>query len=369
MQAQRSCHEPLAFTTVICYILPVTSPISFRIAESSSTFLDPRKGFEPATQTFQVRFDPLTGRSGHFSHFGAINPPPLDLEAYESEAVKAFCPFCPDHRERFTPKFPPEVMPEGRMALGESLLIPNLYPYDIYSAVAIMSDRHVVPLDAFDHDLLYNAFSVGLTFLKRIAARSGAELPFSIMTWNYMPPSGGGLVHPHQQYFSTAQPGNQFLDELRASIAFQESHGLCYWSELVREEQALGQRYIGTVGGNSHWLASFVSMGLLGDVMAVFPGILSIEDVTDGVIESIVSGLLNVFRYYRDRSIYSFNAAWFFGPAGQTSFPSHFRIIPRMFLNTRDYAPDLSFFQSLLCEPISVVLPEDLCGAIRPYFL
>lgn len=346
----------------------MNSTISFRIAESTSTFLDPRKGFKPTTENFQVRFDPLTGRSGHFSHFGAINPPPLDLATYESAEVKAFCPFCPDHRERFTPKFLTEVVPEGRMARGECLLIPNLYPYDVYSAVAVMSDKHVLPLDAFDHDLLYDAFSVGLTFLKRIAATAARDLPFSIMTWNYMPPSGGGLVHPHQQYFSTRQPGNQFSDELRASEVFQARNGLSYWSELIRQEQALGQRYIGAVGDDSHWLASFVSMGLLGDIMAVFPRIASIEDVTDGTIESITAGLLKLFRYYRDRGIYSFNASWFFGPIGLTSFPSHFRIIPRIFLNTRDYAPDLSFFQSLLSEPVSVVLPEDLCREIHPYF-
>lgn len=48
--------------------------IEFRKVESESTFLDPRKGFAPTTVRFQVRVDPLTGRTCHFSHFGAIKP-------------------------------------------------------------------------------------------------------------------------------------------------------------------------------------------------------------------------------------------------------------------------------------------------------
>jgi hypothetical protein len=35
----------------------------------------------------------------------------------------------------------------------------------------------------------------------------------------------------------------------------------------------------------------------------------------------------------------------------------------------RDYAPDLNFFQALLVEPVSVVLPEDLCTQIKPFFV
>ena len=53
--------------------------IDFRIFESHSTFLHPKKGFQPVTEKFQVRIDPLTGRTGHFSHFGAIKPQKLPM--------------------------------------------------------------------------------------------------------------------------------------------------------------------------------------------------------------------------------------------------------------------------------------------------
>jgi hypothetical protein len=34
----------------------------------------------------------------------------------------------------------------------------------------------------------------------------------------------------------------------------------------------------------------------------------------------------------------------------------------------RDFAPDLNFFQSLLGEPVSVMMPEELCTALKKYF-
>lgn len=45
-----------------------------------------------------------------------------------------------------------------------------------------------------------------------------------------------------------------------------------------------------------------------------------------------------------------------------------FRIIPGTSLNTRDFAPDLNFFQALLAEPVSVILPEQLYTEAAPYF-
>ena len=89
--------------------------IRFEIAHGESTFLDPRTGFQETTRGFEVRLDPLTGRSGHFSHFGAIKPQRLPLSDYEKSEIKGFCPFCPDVRDKTTPKFIARVLPEGRM--------------------------------------------------------------------------------------------------------------------------------------------------------------------------------------------------------------------------------------------------------------
>jgi len=344
----------------------MSSRIRFQIFESESTFLHPRKAFNPVTEQFEVRVDPLTGRTGHFSHFGAIKPQKLDLKAYDSPEIKGFCPFCLENRDRVTPKFTYHIAIEGRLVRNEACLIPNLFPYDIHSGVLIMTDSHVVSLEGLSEGRLFDTFFLGIEFLKRIKSIS-PELPYHLMTWNYMPPSGGGLVHPHQQYFATPNPGNQFLDELKASDAFHNANDSNYWSELIDVEREQGKRFIGQIG-TSYWLSSFVSFGLLGEILCIFPDVFSVNQFTEAHVKDLVAGLLKIFKYYEAADIYSFNASLFFGPEDQRSFACHFRIAARTFLNMRDYAPDLNFFQALLGEPVSVVKPEELCTNLKEYF-
>ena len=165
--------------------------IKFEMVDGESSFLDPRSGFRETVEKFQVRFDPLTGRTGHLSHFGAIKPQRLLLENYELPEIKGKCPFCPEVRSRTTPKFPERVLPEGRAEAGEATLIPNLFPYDVYSSVIIMTDDHVVPVDRLSEKRIYDAFSLGVDFLKKIGSLD-PSLPYHVITWNYMPPAGEG---------------------------------------------------------------------------------------------------------------------------------------------------------------------------------
>jgi UDPglucose--hexose-1-phosphate uridylyltransferase len=344
----------------------MASTIRFEIIEQESTFLDPRANFRQVTEKVQVRIDPLTGRTGHIAHFGVIKPQRLSPESYARPEVIGVCPFCPDVRESATPRFPENIVPGGRMIRNEAVLIPNLFPYDVYSGVIIMADQHVVPLDALTENRLTDTFSLGIDFLRRITAAKGSPR-YALMAWNYMPPSGGGLVHPHQQCFATEYPGNQYMDELRASEQFYNAHDQNYWTQLVKEERSAGERYIGQLGG-SHWLSSFVSLGILGEIMCVFPAVYSIDDLDEEHIRELVAGLLRIFKYYTVSDIHSFNASLFFGFPGQRYFSAYFRIVPRTFLNMRDYAPDPNFYQMLLSEPVSVVIPEKLCEEVKPYF-
>jgi len=344
----------------------MSEKINFKIFESESRFLDPRKGFQETVERFQVRIDPLTGKTGHFSHFGAIKSQKLPLEDYLKPEVKGFCPFCKENRYKRTPKFLENIIPEGRLEKGDTVLIPNLFPYDIYSAVAIMTDEHLCPIDGFTEKRLIDSFNVGIDFLKRVKSIN-RTLPYHLMSWNYMPPSGGGLVHPHQQYFATEFPGNQFTDEYKASKEFYEKENKSFWDELMETEKKLGERFIAEKK-RSCWITPFVSLGILGEIMCIFPEVFSIDDFDDECIDEFVWGLIRIFRYYKQADIYSFNAAMFFGDEGQRFFPCHFRIIPRTFLNMRDYAPDLNFFQSVLVEPVSVVMPEDLCREVKAFF-
>jgi len=345
----------------------MSGKIKFEKHELAAKFLDPRQEFNPTSNGYQVRVDPLTGKTSHFSHFGVIKPQKLDLEKYNDPEIKGFCPFCGDFKTTITPKFCEDLIPEGRFSQGEALLVPNLHPYDIYSSVLIMTNDHVVPLEKLSDKILYDTFSVGLRFLKRVKTVD-PSLKYPIMTWNYMPPSGGGLVHPHQQYFTSANPGNRYTEELKASKEFYDQYQTDFWSELVTAEKENNDRYLGQVG-DSHWLLPFVSSGVLGEIMCVLPKVFTVDDFTDSDISDLIRGLQTVFRYFQDTEICSFNASLFWGPPDQNYFPAHFRIVPRTFMNTRDFATDMNFFQVLLGEPICGVFPEELTKDIKKYFI
>ena len=115
-------------------------------------------------------------------------------------------------------------------------------------------------------------------------------------------------------------------------------------------------------------MTAFVSFGLLGEVIAVFPDVYSVDDFREGHLEGLVEGLGRLFGYCSSSGIYSFNASLSFGPSDQRSFSAHFRFVPRTFLNMRDYASDLNFFQAVLGEPVCVTVPEELCRDMAPSF-
>ena len=340
--------------------------IRFHVERLGSRLLDPRAGGAEAVAPVEVRQDPLTGRTAHVAHFGAIEPQPLDPRAYARPEVWGFCPFCPEHAERSTPAFPPDIFPEGRLRAGQALLIPNLYPYDVHGAVCVLTREHVVPLEGLTPELLIDALGLGLRFWHRVQA-AAPEHPCPLMGWNYMPPSGGGLVHPHIQFFSTRSPGNRYLAELEASERFLRESGRDYWSALVDAEEGLAARYLGRTGGWC-WLSAFAPAGVLGEVVGVLPGAWSLGALDPPALEGLARGLARCFEAFRALGIHSFNAAGLVGPPGQRHFAAHVRVAPRTFLNLRDFAPDLNFFQCLLDEPVCVVRPEDLAASMAPFF-
>jgi len=345
----------------------VVGLIAFERREIVSRLGDPRREHAPTSVTLELRRDPLTGRSARLAHFGAITAKALDFDFYRRPEVIGHCPFCGEERERQTPSFPADLVPGRRLHRGQALLVPNLFPYDIHSTVCILTREHVVLLPELTAGIVADGLHLGLELWRMLAPRAGFSPAFPVMGWNYMPPSGGGLVHPHHQYLLTPEPGNRYREELAASNAFADRHGKDYWSTLVAEEAALGERFVGTTGSWT-WLTAFAPEGVLGEILAILPGSWNVDSFGEEAVEGLTDGFLRCFRHFERAGIHSFNAALFLGPAGQSHFAAHLRLVPRTFLNLRDMAPDVNFLKMLFDEPVSVVRPEELAVEIRPFF-
>ena len=337
-------------------------PIQFRREEITTTFLDPGTGFSPATHHMEFRYDPLTQRRVRLAHMGAISPLPLDLSSYENAG---FCPFCPSHRENVTPKFLPEFLPQGRLAQGEALLVPNISPYDQYSALVIMSQGHILPLEDLTITRLTDSLDLACWLLSAIREKEKGLL-YEYLGWNYMPPSGGALIHPHLQVLAGHTPPDP--SELEGALDFIKRTARGYYQAYVEKEIQIGERYLGHVG-EGHWLSAFAPFGVLGEYMCVFPSVYSVKDFTPEHRRDFASGLQKLFQFFKAEGIFSFNVAFLFGPPDQKFYPVHMRIIPRTFLNTKECAGDANMLQMLLQNPLCTIWPEDTCKRAKPFFL
>ncbi len=336
-------------------------PLRFERRQKVARYLDPRTGFQETTIACEMRRDPLTGRSGRVAHGLGFHIRPLDVAPLIA-ASQPSCPFCPDRLFEVTPTFPSEIVPEGRLKLGEAVLFPNIVPYDEHSAVTAMSQEHYVPLGNFTHRQLFDAFRVCQQYLH--AVQRHPQTTYALVFWNYFPASGGTQIHPHLQILATDTPGNALEEELTCSVRYSREQGRSYWADLLVAEEHLGERWVAR-GAHSAWLTGFVSQSLLADTLILFPEIQTIVDLSDEGLDEFCRGLGQALHHLASQGVYSFNLAWFSGVAGSQEMCLHARLSPRLYLTPSLWGTDTTALQHLYQEHFMVQTPEVVATALR----
>lgn len=335
--------------------------IQFERREKLARYLDPRLDYQEVAIPCEVRRDPLTGRSGRVAHVAGFHLQPVDFSA-AIETSRSTCPFCPDRIFDVTPRFTPSVVAAGRVQRGETVLVPNLSPYDEHSAVAVMTRDHYVPMDQFTPRQLLDAFGACLDYFRQVQRLPGTT--YTLMFWNYLPASGGTQIHPHLQVFATDTPGNVLEEELASSARYATQAGGCYWADLLGAEAQLGERFIAR-GKHSAWLTSFVSQSLLADVLVLFPTHRTLLDIPEAALDECCRGLTHVLRQFASQGVYSFNLAWFPATEARDDFWLHARLSPRVYLTPRVWGTETSALQHLYGEHFMVQTPEAVAAALR----
>ncbi|WIG61580.1 MAG: hypothetical protein OJF49_004328 [Ktedonobacterales bacterium] len=335
-------------------------PIQFERREKVARYVDAQTGEEHGI-TCELRRDPLTGHSGRVAHVLGFRLHPVDF-APMIEASRHHCPFCPERILSVTPRFPAEIVPEGRIHCGEAVVFPNLAPYDQHSAVVAMTHEHYVPLSGFSDPILRDSFAACLDYFRAVQRLS--DTPYALIFWNYLPASGGTQIHPHLQAFVTDTPGNALEDELAAGLRYYQSEGRPYWNDLVHEEVQLGERFIAR-GSHTVWLTSFVSQSLLADTLVIFPERRTATALTEADIAEFCIGLGQTLRHFETQGIYSFNLALFSATPDREDFRVHARISPRVYMTPRIWGTDTSALQHLYGEHFMVRTPEAAAQDLR----
>ena len=344
--------------------------MDFRRQTKTARFHDPRQEMALVEVEHETRFDPLTGESGRICHFAMDRLPPVDV-APLAAATRANCPFCPDAVHTVTPRFADDLVPGGRLQRGGAVLVPNLFPYDDYSAIAVMTPQHVLETHDMPAAPIVDSLGLAREFLQRLEqrpqAQTAGETWYPLISWNHMPPSGGSQMHPHMQVILTSTPTNVQRRRHDAERAWLAQHDNPFALDLLAAERG-GERWIGESGGIS-WLAPFRPTGMLGDCQAVFSERSSFTEIDDDDIAEFASGLQRMLKGFAGRGLWSFSLVFFSGTSSNSDGAASQRLtaqlVPRFYVNPQTHAPDTAFLQLMMGEWICMTYPEETAALLR----
>jgi galactose-1-phosphate uridylyltransferase len=318
----------------------------------------------------EIRTHPLTGETARICHFTIDRAPPVDFgEAIVS--TRAECPFCPERVLQVTPRFEAGFTPLGRIRRGQAVVFPNLFPYDDYSAITVVSAAHSLSMADMPVGEIVDALGASLDFLRIVDRRvsEANQLSYPLVTWNFMPPAGGSQIHPHLQVIHTAQPANGQRRLLTAGAAWAQDTGRPFDADLSAAEKARGERWIGE-NGATQWLVPFLPTGMLGDCMALFPGRAAITDLSEADLVDFATGLRWVCAGFAEMGLQSFNLVITGDASGAAAERCWVTaaVVPRFYVNPVMRSCDVAYMQLCLHENFAMVYPEETAERLRRHW-
>lgn len=339
--------------------------VDFKKEIGFSKILNPAANFEEEVFPIEFRTDPLTKEVAIVVEFRRLKPDKPDLSQVVTRSLQQSCPFCPQAIDKFTPRFPSDFLPEGRIKVGEAIVFPNAFPYMPYSSLVVFNPQHFVSLSQFTEQMLEDGFVASQIYLKRVLELD-PEAKYCYITWNYMPPASSSQVHPHLQVLAGQFPLTYHRELLERSRRYRLEAGANYWSDLAAEEKRLGERYIGALG-NTLWFTSFAPRSWQLDVLVLFPERESLATLPLEDIKSFCYGLRKLFTYMNDQNFYSFNLCFYSGILGEGYFWTQARLIQRASYPPLDIS-DCGSLRLMLDTLTAMRRPEGVCQELRSYF-
>jgi UDPglucose--hexose-1-phosphate uridylyltransferase len=337
--------------------------MEFRSITKQADFFDPFNNFQRTSRPTEIRVDPLSGRTSRIIYFPVTLPPPPDQTAL-ADLTRQYCPFCRPAVFERTPRFPEELIEEGRMVRGSAVAFPNAFPYDAHSSVAVVTEGHYVKMDEFDQNELTDAILLGADYLRRVSERDRAAVYLSI-NMNYMPPAGGSILHPHIQLIAGSTPTNYQREMIRLFAAYREKNKADYFDDLIGREEGLAERFITRTGGVV-WLSAFAPMGIT-EFLSVFEGGTPITLMSEAEVRTFALGVSAVLKYLAAMNFASFNMAVYSALPGSPPVKTHARIVPRTLLPPVG-ASDVNYFELLHHEVLTIIRPEESAAGVKSYF-
>jgi galactose-1-phosphate uridylyltransferase len=344
--------------------------ITFEKTEKRQKILNPLKDFAEQETVFEYRTDPLTGRNttlvngmlGYVSKFLVSDKKVLDSLV---EQTRASCPFCPESVKKKTPMFSRDFLEEGRIFVGDTVVVPNIGGHAERSVLAILSKQHHLALNEFTVELLVDGFKGGVAYLKRLKDVS-PEIRFPVFVFNYLPPAGSSIFHPHMQVLVRDRPFYLVKLMLDRSRVYFRKTGTSFWSDLLMKERG-GDRYLFKMN-RVEWLIPFAPLRGMNEVQAVVRGKSHLLELNNDDWSGLAEGISKILRFYDEEMYSSFNIVLMSGPLDRhlNYFDVNLRIISRPGMQAMSFT-DAWAVPYLLWDGEAVEPPEQLAGRIREF--
>ena len=327
-----------------------------------SEFLNPMKDFQSDSQIIERRTDPLTGDRCRINIQRARRP--KQLEVYKNKNLEKKCYFCPKNIEKTTPKFPPSLIPEGRIRVNDFVLFPNLFPFGKYHAVGVLGKKHSLELNEFTPNVWKDCITGCIRFFN-IIKQKDSKARFSSINMNYSPFAGASIIHPHVQVVVDELPSEMTDKYFRKSWGYFDKNKSNFWQDLITQDK---ERSVGE-SDSMVWITKFAPI-CNDEIIGVMKGTTSsFLEMNEKQIEDLSNGISRILKGLYRRGVKAVNLAIFSAPFDEHLghfFSLNIRIISRP--SGKIYTSDRGFSEILHEEPIISTIPEELANDLRKFF-
>jgi len=340
--------------------------IQFEKRSLKTKIRNPLLNFAVDQQEIELRKDPLTEMACrlNINRSKRVHPGLAEVESIKPliEKSKQKCPFCPKNVFRITPKF---VDIKDRFIHGNSVIVPNLYPFSVFHGVTVFSPKkHYLALNEISPKILFDSIENSIDFFKA-ANRKKPAFKYPSMNFNYMPPAAASIIHPHFQIILDGKP--TFMTNLlvEKSLKYFKKTRTNFWLDLVKSEKKNRKRFIGETGSFS-WIVDFAPIRN-NQISGVCKGISNLSQMKTKQIRDLANGLSKLFKKLWANKVRSLNMVVFSASLDKSIsdyFLLNLKITSRPVL-AKYYVSDIGFMELMHQEPVIETLPEEVAKNLR----
>jgi galactose-1-phosphate uridylyltransferase len=231
--------------------------------------------------------------------------------------------------------------------------------------VVLSTKRHYIELNKMNPKLLLDSLKNSINFFK-IANEKDEKFRYPSINFNYMPPAGASIIHPHFQVFIDDVPTYSTHLLIEKSLSYYKI-GRNFWLDLIKTEKQKKVRFIKETRGFC-WLADFAPRKNNEISCITKKRISCLTDFKQKDLKDLAATLSDILKRLWNRLfVRSLNMSIYSGPMNEDIseyFAVNLKIVSRPML-ARNYVSDIGFMEFFHGDYVAETLPEDIAKSLR----